>query len=63
MHCRAPRRVRLHEKLRRRLTEVLDLVLDGLAHDVVGHGLQVHGALVRQVVEHVRGADGLGTWE
>ncbi len=31
-----------------------------LLHDGVGDGLEVHGALVRQVVEDVGGADRLG---
>ena len=62
VHSRAARRVWLHEELGGRLAEVLDLVLDGLAHDGVGHGLEVDGALVGQVVEDVRGADGLRSW-
>ena len=56
-----PRRMRLHQELRRGLAEVLDLVLDGLAHHRVAHGLKVDGSLVRQVVEHVRRSHGLGS--
>ena len=62
MHGRAPRRVRLHEELARRLAEVLDLVLDGLAHHAVRRRLEVDAALVRQVVEHVRRPNRLRTW-
>lgn len=66
VHGRAPGRVGLHEELAGGLAEAPDLVLGGLAHDGAlgrGHGLQVHAALVGQVVEHVGGADRLGTCE
>ncbi len=62
VHGRAPGRVWLHEELRWRLPKVPDLGLHRLPHGrvVVGHGLEVRAALVRQVVEHVGRADGLG---
>ena len=61
MHGRAPGRVWLHEELAGRLAKVLDLVLDGLAHHAVRHRLELHAALVRQVVEHVGRTHSLGT--
>ncbi len=65
MHGRAPGRVWLHEELRWRLPKVPDLRLHRLPHGrvVVGPGLEVSAALVRQVVEHVGRADGLGAWK
>ena len=44
------------EKLRRRLTETSNLVLDGFAHDRVGDRFKVDLTVVRQVVENVGGA-------
>ena len=44
------------EKLRRRLTETSNLVLDGFAHDRVGDRFKVDLAIVRQVIEDVGGA-------
>ena len=61
MHGGAPGRVGLHEELAGGLAKVPDLPLDGLAHDLVLHRLEVDAALVRQVVEHVRRTHGLGT--
>ena len=61
MHGGAPGRVWLHEELAGRLAKVPDLPLDGLAHDLVLRRLEVDAALVRQVVEHVGRAHGLGT--
>ena len=61
VHGRAPGRMGLHEELAGGLPKVPDLALDGLAHDAVRHRLQVHAALVRQVVEHVGRAHSLGT--
>ncbi len=54
--------MRLHEELAGSLPEVPDLVLHGLPHNVVAHGLQVHAALVREVVKHICSADGLGSY-
>lgn len=49
--------MRLHQKLRWRLSEVSYLVLDRFPHDIIIDGLHIDASLVSQIVEDVCSAD------
>lgn len=63
MHGRAPRRMRLHQQLRRSLSKAPDLIFHSLPHYRIGNVVQLHAALVRKVIEHVGSSNCFRSWK
>lgn len=63
MHRGASWRMRLHQKLRRRLSKIPDLILYSLPYQRISDRVQLYATFVRQIIENVGSAHGLWTYK